>query len=137
MANTGHDWATSWTAIDAAVALTQGGTVTDFSATQTMDIHSSCLISIDTDYSNHAKATGGLFVFIVREVGDGNFEADADLPWGFEMPFTQNATNRRVFFLSGLQYNKFQIFLRWDNSTGSAVATTKTDIKLSDVPVAS
>ena len=137
MANTGYDWATSWTAIDAAVALTQGGTVTDFSATQTMDIHSSCLISIDTDYSNHAKATGGLFVFIVREVGDGNFEADADLPWGFEMPFTQNATNRRVFFLSGLQYNKFQIFLRWDNSTGSAVATTKTDIKLSTVPVAS
>ncbi len=137
MAATGYDWDTSWTAIDAAIALTQGGTVTDFSATQTLDVHAACLISIDTDYSNHAKATGGLFIFIARETGDGSIEADVDNPWGFEMVFTQNATNRRVFYISGLQYNKFQIFQRWDNSTGSSVATTRTDIKFANVPVAS
>ncbi len=136
MANTGYSWS-SWANIDAAIVLTQGGTITDFSAVQTLEVKSSALISIDTDYSNHAKATGGLFIFIVKESSDGNYEADADLPWGFEMPFTQNATNRKIFYVSGLQYNKFKIFQRWDNSTASSVATTLTAIKTSNVPVAS
>ena len=137
MAATGYDWDAGWTAIDAAIVLTQGGTITDFSAAQTLDVHSSCLISIDTDYSNHAKATGGLFIFIVRESESGTYEADADNPWGFEMVFTQNAANRRVFYLSGLQFNKSQIFQRWDNTTASSVATTQTGIKFSKVPAAS
>jgi hypothetical protein len=137
MADTGYNWDASWTAIDAAIALTQGGTTTDNSATIDLDGKAACLISIDTDYSNHAKATGGLFVYIVRETGDGSFEAEADGPWGFEMPFTQNGTNRKVFFLSAAQWQKFQIHLDWDNSTGSSVATTRTDIKYATVPVAS
>ena len=137
MADTGYNWDASWTAIDAAIALTQGGTTTDNSATIDLDGKAACLISIDTDYSDDAKATGGLSVFIVREVGDGNFEVEADNPWGFEMVFTQNATNRKVFFLSAAQWQKFQIHLDWDNSTGSSVATTKTDIKYATIPVAS
>ena len=135
---TGYDWDTSWFDIDSAspIVLTQGGTITDFSEVITLDVEASCIISIDTTYSNHAKATGGLFIFIVREIGDGNYEVDADNPWGFEMVFTQNADNQKVFYLSGLQYNKFKIFQRWDNSTGSSVATTKTDLKKSTVPIA-
>ena len=132
---TGYDWP-AWSAIDAAIVLTQGGTVTDFSAVKTMDIKASCRISIDADYSNHAKATGGLFIFIVNETGDGSYEADADNPWGFEMEFTQSGTNRKVFYLSGLQYNKFKLFMRWDNSTASSVATIRTDLMFSDVPIA-
>jgi len=137
MADTGFNWEASWSAIDAAIALTQGGTTTDNSATIDLDGKAACLISVDTDYSNHAKATGGLSVFIVREVGDGNFEVEADNPWGFEMVFTQNATNRKVFFLDAAQWQKFQILLDWDNSTGSSVATTRTDIKYATIPVAS
>ena len=137
MADTGYNWDDTWTAIDAAVALTQGETTTDNSATIDLDGKAACLISIDTDYSNHAKATGGLSVYIVREVGDENFEVEADGPWGFEMPFTQDGTNRKVFFLSAAQWQKFQIHLDWDNSTGSSVATTKTDIKYATIPVAS
>lgn len=137
MADTGYNWDAAWTAIDAAIVLTQGGTVIDNSATLDLDGKAACLISIDTDYSDHAKATGGLSVFIVREVGDGNFEVEADGPWGFEMVFTQNATNRKVFFLDAGQWQKFQIHLDWDNSTGSSVATTKTDIKYATIPVAS
>jgi hypothetical protein len=137
MADTGYNWDAGWTAIDAAIVLTQGGTTTDNSATIDLDGKAACLISIDTDYSNHAKATGGLFVYIVREAGDGSFEAEADGPWGFEMPFTQAGTNRVVFALSAADFNKFQIHLDWDNSTASSVATTKTDIKYATVPVAS
>jgi hypothetical protein len=62
---------------------------------------------------------------------------EADGPWGFEMAFTQNSTNRRVFFLDAQQWQKFQIHLDWDNSTGSAVATTRTDIKYATIPAAS
>ena len=60
MADTGYNWDDTWTAIDAAVALTQGETTTDNSDTIDLDGKAACLISIDTDYSNHAKATGGL-----------------------------------------------------------------------------
>lgn len=137
MADTGYNWDAAWTAIDAAIVLTQGGTTTDNSATLDLDGKAACLISIDTDYSNHAKATGGLSIFIVRETGDGSFEAEADNPWGFEMVFTQNSTNRKVFFLDAAQWQKFQLHQDWDNSTGSSVATTRTDIKYATIPVAS
>lgn len=133
MADSGINWNINWTAIDAAIVLTQGGTTTDSSAVITLDRKTACLISIDTDYSDHAKATGGLFVYILRETGDGNYESKADGAWGFEMTFTQNSTNRKVFFLDGSQYNKFKIHLDWDNSTGSSVATTRTDIKYATV----
>ena len=136
MADSGFNWDAAWTAIDAAITLTVGGTIIDNSATIDLDGKAACLINIDTDYSNHAKATGGLFVYIVKEVGDGNFEVEADVPWGFEMPFTQNGTNRVVFALSAAEFNKFQIHLDWDNTTASGVATTKTDIKYATIPPA-
>jgi hypothetical protein len=137
MADTGYNWDASWTAIDAAIVLTQGGATTDTSAEIDLDGKAACLISIDTDYSDHAKATGGLFVYLLRETGDDSDEVEADNPWGFEMPFTQNGTNRRVFPISAADFQKFKIHLDWDNSTGSSVATTRTDIKYATIPVAS
>ena len=137
MADTGYNWDAAWSAIDAAIVLTQAGTDEDFSAALDLDGKAACLISIDTDYSDHVKATGGLSVFIEQETGDGSYELEADGPWGFEMPFTQNATNRVVFFLSAAQFQKFKVHLDWDNSTGSSVATTRTDIKYATIPVAS
>jgi len=133
----GYDWDASWSAIDAAIALTQGGTTTDTSAEIDLDGKAACLISIDTDYSDHAKATGGLSVYLIRETGDDSDEAEADGPWGFEMPFTQNGTNRKVFAISAADFQKFKIHLDWDNSTGSAVATTRTDIKYATILEAS
>jgi len=137
MADTGFNWDATWTAIDAAIVLTQGGTTTDSSDVLDLDGKAAALISIDVDYSDHAKATGGLSVFLLRETGDGNFESEADGAWGFEMPFTQNSTNRRVFFVDAGQYQKFKIHLDWDNSTASSVATIRTDIKYATIPVAS
>ena len=137
MADTGYNWDAAWSVIDAAIVLTQAGTDEDFSAVIDLDGKAACLISIDVDYSNHAKATGGLFVFIERETGDGSYELEADGPWGFEMTFTQNDTNRKVFVLSAADFQKFKVHLDWDNSTGSSVATIRTDIKYATIPVAS
>lgn len=136
MANTGHDWG-AWATIDAAIVLTQGGTTTDTSAEIDLDIKSACEVSIDVDYSNHAKATGGLSVYVLRDVNGTDFEAIADLPWGFEMPFTQNSTNRRTFTVDPGSVGSFKIYLSWANSTGSSVATVAMMYRTADVPKAS
>lgn len=137
MADTGYNWDTNWTVVDAAIALTTGGTVTDLSAA--LDLHgkAACLISFDTDYSNHAKATAGLQVSIKRDVDGTNYESDNGAALAFEMPFTQNATERKTIFLSAAQFQKFKIQLDWGNTTASAVATTATAIKYATIPVAS
>jgi len=139
MADTGYNWDASWSVIDAAITLTQGGTTSDASAALDLDGKAACLISIDADYSNHAKADGGLNVYIARETGDGSYEVPStgDPSWGFEMPFTQNNTNRRTFFLSAAQVQKFKVYLEWENTTGSSSVTVQTDIKYATIPVAS
>jgi hypothetical protein len=137
MANTGQDWDAAWTEIDAAIALTTGGTVQDTSAAQSNDLKSACEISIDTDYSNHAQATGGLLVYIFRDINGTDYETFGDGGWAFEMPFTQNGTNRRSFAVPTDITSSFKIGLEWLNTTGSSVATTRTAIRQADIPLAS
>ena len=137
MADSGFNWDATWTEVVAGNALTQGGTTTYTSDVISLDGKAACEISIDTDYSNHAKATGGLSVYILREIGTGDYEAEVDGPWGFEMVFTQSGTNRKAFSLSAAQYNDFKIHLDWDNSTASSVATSDIDIRYATIPVAS
>ena len=137
MADTGYNWDAGWTEVVAANALTQGGTTTYTSDVISLDGKAACEISIDTDYSDHAKATGGLHVYILRELGTGDYEAEVDGPWGFEMPFQQNSFGRRAFTLEADKWNDFKIHLDWDNSTGSAVATSDIDIRYATVPPAS
>lgn len=138
MADTGYNWDAAWTEVVAATAQQEGeASIVYTSDTLSLDGKAACEISIDTDYSNHPKATGGLFVYILRECGTGDYEAEADGPWGFEMAFTQSGTNRKVFALSGSQFNDFKIHLDWDNSTTDAVATTDIDIRYATIPAAS
>ena len=137
MADTGYNWDAAWTTIDAAIVLTQGGTTEDTSAVLDLDGKAACLISIDADYSDHAKATGGLFVHILRDINGTDYELEVDNPWAFEMVFTQNGTNRRTFVLSAADFQKFKIFLDWDNSTASSAVTVATMVKYATIPVAS
>jgi len=137
MADTGYNWEANWTVIDAATALTQGGTITDQSAEYDLDGKAACLISIDTDYSNHAKATAGLSISILRDVDDTVYESANGAAVKFEMPFTQNNTERKTIFLSAEQFQKFVLVQDWGNTTANAVATTATAIKYATIPVAS
>ena len=137
MADTYYKWDAGWTVIDAAIVLTQGGTTTDTSAVIDLRTKAACEISIDVDYSNHAKATGGLFVYVCRDIDGTSYEVEADGPWGFEMPFTQSGTHRRTFTVDPSQVSEFKIHLDWDNSTGSSVATVATAAKYATIPVAS
>ena len=137
MADTGYNWDANWTVMDAAIALTTGGTITDQSDEIDLDGKAACLISIDTDYSNHAKATAGLKVSIKRDVDDTVYESANGASVVFEMPFAQNGTERKTFFLSAEQFQKFVLVLDWGNTTASSVATTATAIKYATIPVAS
>ena len=137
MADTGYNWDANWTVMDAAITLTQGGTITDQSDEIDLDGKAACLISIDSDYSDHAKATAGLSIKIKRDVDDTVYESAKGAAVNFEMPFTQNNTERKTFFLSAEQFQKFVLTQDWGNTTAGSSVTTATAIKYATIPAAS
>ena len=137
MADTGHNWEASWTVLDAAIVLTTAGTITDQSAEIDCDGKANILISIDTDYSNHAKATAGLSITILRDIDDTVYESADGASVKFEMPFTQNNTERKAFSLDCASFQKIVLVQDWGNTTGGSVATTATAYKFDTIPVAS
>jgi len=136
MADTGFNWDDTWTVLDASIALTVGGTITDQSAEIDCDGKAAIMFSIDTDYSDHAKATGGLKISIKKDIDDTVYES-AKGCFFFEMPFTQNNTERKAFALDCSKFQKIVLVQDWLNTTASAVATTATAYKFATVPVAS
>lgn len=138
MAGTGFDWEANWTELLASQAQQEGETTEDVTTDEVdLDGKAGCLISFDTDYSDHARATGGLEVYVLRDVNETVWETVGGASMLFEMPFTRNATERKTIALSGEQFQKFVIYLKWANSTTDAIATTVINIKYSTVPVAS
>jgi len=137
MADTGYNWEANWTVLDAAIVLTQGGTITDESAEIDCDGKAAIMISIDTDYSNHAKATAGLSITIKRDIDDTVYESSNGASMTFEMPFTQNATERKAFSLDCSAFQKIVLTQDWGNTTASSASTTATAYKFATIPVAS
>lgn len=137
MAETGFNWDAAFTAIDASIVLTQGGTITDTSAAISLDGKAACEVSITAAYSNDAKATSGLTVSVLRTYDATNYQVAADLPWAVEMVFTQNATRIFVFAIDPGQVGSFQILLTWGNTTGGSAVTVATAYRAATIPKAS
>ena len=138
MADTGYNWEANWTTLEAALAQQEG----EASATHQLDEvdldgKAACLISIDTDYSNHAKATAGLKVYVLRDIDDTVYESVNCASVAFEMYFTQNSTERKTIFLSAQQFQKFVLYFVWGNTTTDSIATSAVAIKYATVPAAS
>ena len=146
MANTGFDWG-SWTGLlssspsanpDAYIVLTQGGTTQDRSSTVELDIKAACEVSISATYSNDAQAAGtGLYVFLLREINEDEFETMSDGAFSFLMEFTQNDTRVKTISISPADMGSFRIGLNWTNSTGGSTATVSTYVRTATIPVAS
>jgi len=134
MADTGYNFEDTWTTLQNAVVLTQGGTVEDISSAVSMDGKAGIEIAVKAVYSNHAKATAGLMVYIERDANDA-YEDDADAPFGWEMIFTQNGTNRQTVFFGPA--SNLKVHLKWGNTTASSSVTVTTSYKRATVPVAS
>ena len=137
MPDTGFNWEAGWTVLDAAITLTQGSTITDQSAEIDCDGKAAIMISIDSDYSAHAKATAGLSIKIKRDIDDTVYESDKGTAVNFEMPFTQSDTERKSFPLDIDKFQKIVLVQDWGNTTASSAVTTATAYKLATVPVAS
>ena len=139
MADTGYNWDANWTDLDSAspIVLTTAGTITDTSAEIDCDGKAAILISIDTDYSDHAYATGGLVISILRDVDDTVYESVNGASIVFEMPFTRNATERKTFALNCSQFQKIVLRQDWNNTTASSNSTTATAYKFATIPLAS
>ena len=80
-------------------------------------------IAVTVTYN--ASATAGLNVYILRDVGGGNFETyNNDAPFAFQMPFTAGGTNYRAFTAMADRVSNFKVLL--DNETGYSVTATVT-----------
>jgi hypothetical protein len=137
MVETGYNWEDNWTVLDAAITLTEGGTITDESAEIDCDGKAAIMISIDSDYSNHAKATGGLQISIKRDIDDAVYESANGAARVFEMPFTQAGTERKAFALDCSKFQKIVLVQDWLNTTSSSSVTSATAYKFATVPPAS
>lgn len=134
MADTGYNFEDSYTTLQNAVVLTQGGTVEDISSVLAMDGKAAVEITIKAVYSNHAKATAGLKVYIERDADDA-YEDDDDAPFSFEMKFTQNDTRRKTILMGPA--SNYKVHLVWGNTTTSSAVTVTTSYKRATIPVAS
>ena len=134
MGDTGYNFDDSWTTLQNGVVLTQGGTVEDVSSAIAMDVKASVEIAVKAVYSNHAKATAGLKVYIERDANDA-YEDDADAPFGWEMVFTQNGTNRQTVLFGPA--SNLKVHLVWGNTTASSSVTVTTSYKKATIPLAS
>jgi len=136
MPDTGYNWG-EWIQCGVeAVVLTTGGTILEVSDEIDLDGKAACEVSVAATYSNHAKATGGLEVGVLRD-SNGTWQAQADIGNGPEMIFTQAATRLEVFSVDPQQIGKFKVMHDWNNTTASSNVTITTRYRTATVPVAS
>lgn len=122
MASQSFNWG-SWNAIDTSLAINHGAD--DTSDAISLDNVAACEVSISVVYSNHAIAQG-VMVYLCRDLDGTNYEGENDNPWGFEMPYAQNATRRRTFTVDPSRLGGFKLLLTYDGvASSTATVTTK------------
>lgn len=146
MSNTGYDWG-DWAELlssspsaspDSLQVLNVAGPTRDSTETIDLDVKAACEVSIIATYTNHAQAAGtGLFVYILREVKNNDFEEYEDGAFNFLMEFTQNGTRKKTISISPADMGKFRIGFDWTNSTGSSGVTISAYYKTATIPAAS
>ena len=108
------DWTLTWTAtsIDADVIANAGDLTSDaISNDSKLDTE----VAVQIAYG--ATASQGVKVYVLRE-GASAYEAEADNPWGFAMPYTVSTTHRRTFTVPA-SVGRFKILLT--NDSGASV----------------
>lgn len=109
-----HDWTLTWTAttIDADTIADAADLTSDAISNDTkLDTEVAVMIAYG------ATANQGVKVYVLRE-GASAYEAEADNPWGFEMPYSTSTTHRRTFTVPA-SIGRFQVLLT--NDSGASV----------------
>ena len=138
MPDTGYNYDDSWSAEGSLddVLLTTGGAVTA-EGEISCDGKGVLLLSFDIDYSNDPIVTGGLQVYIRREVAAAVYETRAGAAVAKEFPFTQNGTVRDVLELWCGEFDNILIEMVWANASVGSTAAFHMLYKFAAVPAAS
>lgn len=112
-----HDtnWSTTTDINSSAIADAGNDTTEELSNDQKVGTE----VSVTIAYG--ATATEGIKVYVLRDVDGTNFEAVADNPWGFEMPYGASTTHRKTFTVPG-DISDFKVHLT--NDGGASVTAT-------------
>jgi len=142
MADTGYNWGTAAHATystgtdvdDIAVGDTAALTTDEISN----DVKGSTEVSVKTIEDNTGATDGNVNVYVLGTDNDPDSEGWQDSGdinvMQFAIPQAQNATERLVFTVLGVQYSKFKVYVY--NDCGQEVALT-ININQSTIPVAS
>lgn len=115
---TAFDHAGSWSATSIA-----SSSISDAAADTTAAIDNDTKLgtNVSVEIAYGGTATEGVNVYLLRDVDGTNYEAVADGPWGFAMPYATSVTRRRTFWVPGW-ISKFKVHLT--NDSGASVTAT-------------
>lgn len=122
MGSFAQEWDAAWAATSInASALANAGSLT--TAALSNDQKTATEVSVEIAYGGTVNE--GVKVYVLRDVDGTNFEAVADLPYGFELPRAASTTFRRSFTVPAGEVSAFKIHLT-NNSGASVTATVRT-----------
>lgn len=107
------DWTLTWTAETDGQAIATGADHTTGAISNDAKLDTE--VAIQVAYG--ATASQGVKVYVLRE-GASDYEAEADNPWGFEMPYSTSTTHRRTFTVPA-SIGRFKVLLT--NDSGASV----------------
>lgn len=110
-----YNWSGAYTALVNAAAVANGGDNT--SAAVSLDGKLALKIGITVAYG--ATASQGVKIYVLGLVDGTNYEAEADLPWGFDMPYTVSTTHRRTFVIPAGMHDSIKILAT--NDSGASI----------------
>lgn len=115
-----YDWDASWTAVDTDLAVSSGAD--DTSDALSLDAKAAAEVSVKAVYAA-GSPTQGLKVYLLRDTDGTTYEGEADLPWGFEMPYSGGGTYRRSFSVDPSRLGGFKILVTNDSGVQVTVTT--------------
>lgn len=115
------DWDATWTAIDTNLSISTGSD--DTSDALSLDGKVAAELSVKAVYAA-GSPTQGLKVHILRDTDGTNYEAEADLPFSFSLPYSGGGTHPRTFSLDAARVSAFKVLLTNDSGV-TVTATTK------------
>lgn len=112
-------WPLTWTATSiAASTVTNGSTATTAAISQAAKTATEIAITIVYG----GTATAGAIIYLLRDVDGTNYEAVADVPYGFTMPYSASTTYRRAFAVQGTDASRFKVMV--SNPSGASITAT-------------
>lgn len=111
-----YNWSGTYSPLVNAQAVATGA---DHTSATAISLNNKLAAKVGITVAYGGTATQGVKVYVLGLVDGTNYEAEADGPWGFEMPYTVSATHRRQFVVPASLHDSFKILVT--NDSGGSV----------------